>query len=76
MKWLTTGFCLLSFCLMGFAPFSYEIDLTGRLKNKTGSSPADVGGLTVLERRSEGQLLLFLLRIRQGYDIDREDKSF
>jgi hypothetical protein len=47
MKWLTIYICLLSFCLMGFSTFSNEIDLTGRLRNKTGSSPADVGGLRV-----------------------------
>lgn len=47
VKWLTTVFCLLSFCLMGLAPLTNEVELTGRLKNKTGSSPADVGGLRV-----------------------------
>jgi hypothetical protein len=41
--------CLLSCCLTGFTPLTYEIYLTGRLKNKTGSSPADTGGLKVLE---------------------------
>jgi hypothetical protein len=42
--------CLLSCGLTGFTPLSYGIDLTGRLKNKTGSAPSEVGGLQVFVR--------------------------